>query len=277
MSTQETPSLNRERSGDETLTLACVGCGKPTALQSGALDYLGKLGVVADAATICDDCTKADFDKYKRELAAEARAEYQERASVPPTMPHLERYNMAKNNGRPAQATGTIGPLFELLLSRELKTKEGTPWSGLFLWGKPGTEKTLKAANFVRHWIERGPTNEIGNPTAAVYRTEVQIFEGLRDFKHERKREIARLFTTPCLVVDDIGRISSTEWSAQEFYALVDQRYQNQNLTTVYVSNRSLEELERDETVSHIDARITRRIRETCRVFNVTKPNTKAR
>lgn len=126
---------------------------------------------------------------------------------------------------------------------------------GLFIHGVPGSYKTSNAVQLVREWCGLGKS--------AFYATERAYFTACWD---KDRDTIRRMKTIPLLVLDDIGTDHQSDWSAGLFFDLVDARYQNRKLKTVFVSNHSLAELvgQSGPGFKHFDDRVFRRVSELC-------------
>lgn len=122
--------------------------------------------------------------------------------------------------------------------------------AGLYLYGPVGTKKTSLASEILRSFAKRG--------TASRYATERDYAAAC--FKSDREK-MEKMKSIPVLVVDDLGTDYQSDFSASLFFDLVDARYRLTAGKTIWISNYSPKELKQFQ---HVDARVTRRIGDTC-------------
>ena len=137
----------------------------------------------------------------------------------------------------------------------------------LYLWGKCGTGKTKLTSIIANERLKKGlPVLFVSLP---------ELYRGLKaNFdKNGSSSELLELVKkAKCLILDDLGASSRTEWSVGILQELIDYRY-TQALQTIITSNYSLTELKsylviRDKQGNPIEdkqaERITSRLEEMC-------------
>ncbi len=140
---------------------------------------------------------------------------------------------------------------------------------GLFLWGNPGTGKTLLSTIILtelitRHAVEgryikisRGFFNRLRstfNESSVTYGTSNAI-----------EKEFAE---TDILVVDDFGTQRDSPWEQETLYNLVDARYEAEKFTIFTSNNNPLKSF-----TEIAGGRILSRIKEMCRILEITGPD----
>ncbi len=140
---------------------------------------------------------------------------------------------------------------------------------GLFLWGNPGTGKTLLSSIILTELILR---HAVEGRFIKISRT---FFNRLRATFNEEsetygeanriERELAEV---DVLVVDDFGVQRDSPWESETLYNLVDARYEAEKFT-IFTSNnnpfKTLKEL--------AGGRILSRIKEMCTIVEVSGPD----
>lgn len=110
---------------------------------------------------------------------------------------------------------------------------------GLYLWGGPGTGKTLLACIILNELIFRYKTNckyakinrDFLNTLRETYRKDSET--------HGMEKTIETLFAeVEVLVLDDFGVQKESDWSNSKLYDLIDARYEQEKLT-ILTSNTS--------------------------------------
>ncbi len=158
-------------------------------------------------------------------------------------------------------------------LIREYGKKESKgPVRGLYLYGDPGTGKTLLSCIIL---------NEI----MRLYQTPVLYAKISRDILSrlratfnpgsasygEGDRIEKSLAKVPVLVIDDFGVQKESEWGNSVLYDLIDSRYEN-NLTTIITSN------EPPESWKEVNrGRVYSRITEMCRIIQIQEEDYRVR
>ncbi len=136
---------------------------------------------------------------------------------------------------------------------------------GLFLWGNPGTGKTLLSSiiltELIIHNVVEGKYIKISSFFSRLKSTFV---EGSDNYG-ESSRILRNLSEVDVLVIDDFGVQKDTPYEQTTLYDLVDARYEAEKFT-IFTSNRNpvkaLNELS--------EGRILSRIREMARIFEIS-------
>lgn len=140
---------------------------------------------------------------------------------------------------------------------------------GLFLWGNPGTGKTLLSSIILTELIIR---HAIEGRFIKISRTFFQrlraTFNESSDTYGEAGKIQQEMEDVDILVVDDFGVQRDSPWEVETLYNLVDARYEGEKFT-IFTSNSNpfttLRELS--------DGRILSRIKEMCRIIEVSGPD----
>lgn len=140
---------------------------------------------------------------------------------------------------------------------------------GLFLWGNPGTGKTLLSSIIlteliIRHAIE-GRFIKISrtffNKLRATFAEGSATYGTAQEIEYE-------LENADVLVVDDFGVQRDSPWEQETLYNLVDARYEAEKFT-IFTSNvdphRALSEI--------AGGRVLSRIKEMCTILELTGPD----
>ncbi|MBM9578959.1 ATP-binding protein [Leptospira sp. 201903070] len=114
------------------------------------------------------------------------------------------------------------------------------PNEGLYLWGNPGTGKTLLACSILNEMIFRYQENckyaKINRDFFDIIRDSYQK----RSEIHGKEKTIEDEFANiPILVLDDFGVQKETDWTNSKLYDLIDARYEQGRLT-ILTSNLPL-------------------------------------
>ncbi len=137
---------------------------------------------------------------------------------------------------------------------------------GLYLWGNPGTGKTLLASIILtelicRHAIE-GRFVKISRNFFSILKESFN--ENSSNYGQSNRIE-KELHEVDVLVLDDFGIQRDTPWEQETLYNLVDARYENEKFT-IFTSNnnplKSLSELS--------GGRILSRLKEMCRIMELS-------
>jgi len=138
-----------------------------------------------------------------------------------------------------------------------LKSRE----KGIYLFGEVGCGKTYAV------WAMVNSANEKMGHSDHLLRVwnAVELIDRLRDTIDRPFDEfLAELMAYEgILVIDDIGAGKSTEWVNEQFYRIINTRYERK-LATVYTSNLPPQELE-----DALGARAVSRIVESCEVIEM--------
>lgn len=187
--------------------------------------------------------------------------------------PHCIRLNQWETQ-RKAKVVETFSPRIQRDLNtididpgkidKCLKALQMSGKDNLFITGPVGSGKTLFTAALTierrkRAWIdhEYHPHEFISVPA---------LYEKIKaTFHSESESDVLQEYIDiDWLVLDDIGVESSSDWSYQTLYYLINSRYENLK-TTIFTSNLSLSEL----ADKWEDARIPSRINGSSEVFRL--------
>ena len=126
----------------------------------------------------------------------------------------------------------------------------------VFLTGDVGTGKTHLAASIANYCMEHGVVVKFGNIT--------DIFQSLRKAFSKDEDILGEIKSVPLLVLDDLGKEYSTEWTNETIYSIINYRYEHM-LPTVVTTNLSLSELQ-----ERIGEATVSRLMEMCEYVSVT-------
>src|SRR4030043_241165 len=137
---------------------------------------------------------------------------------------------------------------------------------GLFLWGNPGTGKTLLASIILTELIIRyAVEGRFISISRNLFKTLQESFhEGSETFGESGKIE-KELADVDILIVDDFGIQKDTEWKQETLYDLVDARYEAEKFT-IFTSNKNPHKALKDLS----QGRILSRIKEMCRILEIS-------
>lgn len=137
---------------------------------------------------------------------------------------------------------------------------------GLFLWGNPGTGKTMLSAIILTELIVK---YAVSGKFVKISRN---FFGKLKSTFHESSKLYGmssvieqELADVDVLVVDDFGIQRDSEWEQETLYNLVDARYEKQRFT-IFTSNNNPAESMKELS----NGRILSRIREMCRIMELS-------
>lgn len=140
---------------------------------------------------------------------------------------------------------------------------------GLFLWGNPGTGKTLLSSIILTELIIR---HAIEGRFIKISRT---FFNRLRATFNEASETYGEagkieqeLESVDVLVVDDFGVQRDSPWEAETLYNLVDARYEAEKFT-IFTSNANPFKTLKDLS----EGRVLSRIKEMCTIIEITGPD----
>lgn len=130
----------------------------------------------------------------------------------------------------------------------------------LVFYGAPGTGKTHLAIGLCKHVMEKGGTG--------LYTTVMGLLSRIKNTYHkdadEKESEAIAAFTAvDLLVVDEVGRALDTGYTEAQFFAILNDRYNNLR-PVLLVSN-----LNRSQLETFLGAALTDRIREAGGAFLV--------
>ena len=135
--------------------------------------------------------------------------------------------------------------------------------SGLLLWGGVGTGKTFIAACIANALIDQG---------VSVLMTNVpRIMNGMSGlFSEDRNRYLDQLNRYRLLIIDDLGSERNTEYSTEQLYTVIDNRYRS-GKPMILTTNLTLDEMKNIRDRAH--ERIYGRILERCMPLRVNNEN----
>lgn len=137
---------------------------------------------------------------------------------------------------------------------------------GLYLWGNPGTGKTLLGSIILTEIIMRHAIpGRFISISRDLFKTLQESFREESDTYGESSRIEKELATIDVLVVDDFGIQKDTEWKQETLYDLVDARYEAEKFT-IFTSNNNPHRTLKDLS----QGRILSRIKEMCRIIEIS-------
>ncbi|MCP4132988.1 MAG: ATP-binding protein [bacterium] len=148
----------------------------------------------------------------------------------------------------------------------DIVTKFPNVRKGLFLWGNPGTGKTLLSSIILTELIKR---HAIQGRFIKISRTffgrlKASFVEGSNNYGEANmiEKEMAEV---DILIIDDFGIQRDSPWEQETLYNLVDARYEAEKFT-IFTSNnnpvKAFQELSQ--------GRILSRIKEMCRIMEIS-------
>lgn len=137
---------------------------------------------------------------------------------------------------------------------------------GLYLWGNPGTGKTLLSCiiltELITHHAVKGRFIKISRNFFNLLKS--TFVEGSERYGQASRIE-KDIASVDILVIDDFGVQRDSPWEQETLYNLIDSRYEGEKFTIITSNNnpeKSLKELS--------DGRILSRIREMCRILELS-------
>lgn len=139
---------------------------------------------------------------------------------------------------------------------------------GLYIWGKStGSGKTSWACKIMSHYF-RKICFDTGLENEGLYIFLPTFLEDLRDNYDNKDPEFEQVLSMvkgcKLLIIDDIGAERVTEWVRERMVSIINTRVSN-NLTTIYTSNLSPEELK-----SELGDRISSRVLGSSQIIEIT-------
>ena len=150
-------------------------------------------------------------------------------------------------------------PAFEALNGyKERVLEKVEAGEGLYIWGKStGNGKTSWACKIMSHYF-RKIAFDTGLENEGLYIFLPTFLEDLRDYYDSKDPDFEQVLSMvkgcKLLIIDDIGAERVTEWVRERMVSILNTRVSN-NLTTIYTSNLSPEEL-RGELGDRISSRV---------------------
>jgi DNA replication protein DnaC len=149
-----------------------------------------------------------------------------------------------------------------------LHAKKGNPICGLYLHGEVGTGKTSQLIQLIKSML-RNHANELDpdpmgwgfdtyddrNAPSFMYVTEQLLLESLRP--SDKQVDLESFRGVKWLMIDEVGRSKSTEWSAEQLYSILDHRYREM-MPTVFASNLNIKQLAESHNANYDDRAIRR-------------------
>lgn len=228
----------------------CAHCGRP--LRPLGVPVFGSVAWVSHEPCECDGAERERREEERRaldELAAE-RERRLERSGIP------LRFRQAT----PAEAR----------CAAYADALPGSGPNGLFIHGPVGTGKTHNAAAVAIAASDRG--------LRTVFTSAIAIFSSIRetfDGGGSSRRALERYSSCEMLVLDDLGKESSSRWSLMTLFTIVNTRYEGMR-PTVVTSQYTLSQL-RSRLASTGEAEtaaaIASRIAATCADVELTGPD----
>ncbi len=140
---------------------------------------------------------------------------------------------------------------------------------GIYLWGNPGTGKTLLSTiiltDIIRHHAVEGRYIKISR--TFFNRLKATFHEQSETYGESSKIE-KEFATVDVLVIDDFGVQRDSSWEQETLYNLVDARYEGKKFT-IFTSNNDPNKALKDLS----EGRIISRIREMCTIMELSGPD----
>jgi DNA replication protein DnaC len=140
---------------------------------------------------------------------------------------------------------------------------------GLYLWGNPGTGKTLLSTIILTELITRYAIE------GRFLKISRNFFDRIRSTFHEGSEHFGKgneieteIANIDVLVIDDFGTQRNTQWELETLYDLVDARYEAEKFT-IFTSNFDPDKAMKDL----FEGRILSRIKSMCRIVDMTGPD----
>lgn len=142
--------------------------------------------------------------------------------------------------------------------------------SGLYLYGRAGTGKTIYAAAVLMELKRRSFLSYHSDYIKGGFISVAKLLEDIRACFSAQSQEqpqdiIDRYSNTDILIMDDLGCQKVTDWVLNTLLLIINNRYENLK-TTIFTANSDLNEL----AGQFEDHRIPSRIVEMCRIKHFT-------
>ncbi len=168
-------------------------------------------------------------------------------------MPEGYRYNI------PLKPDTADVPAFEALNEyKEAVLEKVEAGAGLYIWGNhTGNGKTSWACKIMSHYF-RKIAFDTGLENEGLYIFLPTFLEDLRDSYEDKDPDFEQVLSMvkscKLLIIDDIGAERVTDWVRERMVSIINTRVSN-NLSTIYTSNLSPEEL-KEELGDRISSRV---------------------
>lgn len=221
--------------------IACQYCGKP--LVRLGINVGGRMLWVSHVPCGCPGEQQAADEEAAREVS---RAEEARRARVARAGVGRRYYDAVLTHSSCIAFVDSYAP------------RRGF---GLYIYGPIGTGKTYNASAVSSALAMQG--------RRVVMTSALRILSDVKDTfdtGESAKRELERYMNCEILVLDDLGKESSSRWSVMTLFDIVNTRYESM-LSTIYTSQYSLPALQERLSSAHeteTAKAIVSRIRETC-------------
>ncbi len=137
---------------------------------------------------------------------------------------------------------------------------------GLWLHGSVGTGKTTLAMLVSKHAIEAGRSVAIYSLPSLLARIRATFDDGDKGALSQVEL-VARLTNVDLLHVDDVGAEKTSEWVLEQFYEIVNARYEAERSMLITTN------LDHGALVAQIGERTTSRLAEMCEVLPLNGPD----
>ena len=139
--------------------------------------------------------------------------------------------------------------------------------NGLFIYGEPGTGKTMLASIIANERAELFKSS--------MFLRTVDIFHELNPYLNEDKFETTRkrnsILKTPCLIIDDLGAEKPSDFTRANLFDILDFRM-NEQLQTIITTNFNIAQLQNRLNANeelNLSDKIIRRIRHSCEIIEL--------
>ena len=186
----------------------CAHCGRP--LRPLGIPVFGSISWVSHEPCECDGSVRERMEEEQRIL--------EERA--------VERERRLDRSGIPLRFRRAAPTEAQCIAYADEIT--GSTSAGLFIHGPVGTGKTHNAAAVAIAASDRG--------LRTVFTSAIAIFSNIRetfDGGGSSKRALERYASCEMLVLDDLGKESSSRWSLMTLFTIVNARYEGMRPTVI--------------------------------------------
>lgn len=209
----------------------------------------------------CEHCKKGtdsrkawEIDPKTQETVKKLRAER--------SLEILKSSGIAKKFAKLRFANLEETPKLHELIGQYLEDYRARVGRGLFLWGNIGAGKTATASIVGSEVAERYLDNLLMINWADALNTIKESFDTKAD--HPGKSLLKRMKSIGLLIVDDIHQEKGSDWVREQFFIVINTRYNN-GLPTIITSQWPLEDVGQ-----RYGQQIESRLAETCQVIEFT-------